>query len=54
MRKRFKAQMGARKKQGVSADVETMDNDLKDMPGSQIEAIEQRIENVIAQAKPLP
>jgi transposase len=49
MRKRLKAQIGARKKQGVSADVEIMDDDLKDMLDSQTEAIERRIENVIAQ-----
>lgn len=53
MRKRLKAQIGARKKQGVSADVEIMDDDLKDMLDSQIEAIERRIENVIAQVEPL-
>lgn len=29
MRKRFKAQIGARTKQGVSDEVETMDEDLK-------------------------
>lgn len=53
MRKRLKAQIGARKKQGVSAEVETMDDDLKDVLDAQIEAIERRIENVIAQAEPL-
>ncbi len=49
MRKRLKAQIGARTRQGVSADVETMDDDLKDVLDTQIDAIERRIENVIAQ-----
>lgn len=53
MRKRLKAQIGAREKQGVSADVKTMDDDLQNMLAAQISVIEQRIENVIAQAKPL-
>lgn len=53
MRKRLKAQISARKKQGVSADVETMDDDLQNVLGAQISVIEQRIENVIAQTEPL-
>lgn len=53
MRKRLKAQIGARKKQGVSADVETMDDDLQDVLDAQISAIELRIESVIAQTEPL-
>ena len=53
MRKRLKAQIGARKKQGVSADVETLDDDLQDVLDAQISVIERRIENVIAQAEPL-
>lgn len=48
MRKRLKAQVGARKKQGVFAGVETMDDDLEDVLDPQIHAIELRIENVIA------
>ncbi len=53
MRKRLKAQISARKKQGISADVETMDDALKDALDTQIDAIERRIENVIAQVEPL-
>ncbi len=49
MRKRLKAQISARKKQGVSADVETMDDELKEVLDTQIDHIERRIENVIAQ-----
>lgn len=51
MRKRLTAQIGARKKQGVPADVEAMDNNLKDMLDTQIFDIEQRIENVIARVE---
>ena len=40
MRKRLKAQIGARKKQGVFAGVETMDDDLEDVLRTQIEALE--------------
>ena len=53
MRKRLKAQIGARKKQAVSADVEVMDDDLQDVLDAQLDAIERRIENVIAQVAPL-
>lgn len=53
MRKRLKTQIGARKKQGVSAGVETMDDDLQDVLDAQISVIERRIENVIAQTEPL-
>lgn len=53
MRKRLKAQIGARRKQDVSADVETIDDDLRGMLDAQISVIEQRIENVIADAEPL-
>lgn len=52
MRKRLNAQIGARKKQGVSADVETMDDDLEDVHHTQIKALERRIENLIAQVDP--
>ncbi|MEL6361728.1 MAG: IS110 family transposase [Pseudomonadota bacterium] len=53
MRKRLKAQIGARKKQGVPAGVESMDDDLRDLLDNQIDDIERRIENVIARVKPL-
>lgn len=53
MRKRLKAQISAREKQGVSADVKTMDDALKDVLDTQIDAIERRIENVIAHVEPL-
>lgn len=51
MRKRLKAQISARKKQGVSADVETMDDELKEVLDTQIDHIERRIGNVIAQVE---
>lgn len=53
MRKRLKAQIGARKKQGVPAGVENMDDELKDLLDTQIDDIERRIENVIERVKPL-
>lgn len=53
MRKRLKAQIGARRQQGISADVETMDDELKEVLDTQIDQIEGRIENVIAQVEPL-
>lgn len=53
MRKRLKAQIGARTKQGVPAGVESMDDDLKDLLDTQIDNIERRIENIIARVKPL-
>ena len=53
MRKRLKAQIAARRKQGISADVETMDDELKEVLDTQIDQIERRIENVIAQVEPL-
>ena len=53
IRKRLKAQMAARRKQGISADVETMDDELKEVLDTQIDHIERRIENVIAQVEPL-
>ena len=53
MRKRLKAQIGARRKQGIPAGVETMDDDLKDLLDTQVDDIERRIENVIARVKPL-
>jgi transposase len=53
MRKRFKAQISARRKQGVSADVETMDDELKEVLDTKIDDIERRIENVIAQVETL-
>ena len=53
MRKRLKAQISARRKQGVSADVETMDDDLQEVIDTQIHDIERRIENAIAQVETL-
>lgn len=53
MRKRLKAQISARRKQGVSADVETLDDELKEVLDTQIDDIERRIENVIAQVETL-
>ena len=53
MRKRLKAQIGARKKKAVCADVEVMDDDLQVVLDAQIDAIERRVENVIAQVEPL-
>ncbi|MBU2961892.1 IS110 family transposase [Citreicella sp. C3M06] len=53
MRKRLRTQIGARRKQGVSADVKGMDDDLQDVLDAQISAIERRIENVIVQTEPL-
>lgn len=53
MRKRLKAQISARRKQRVSADVETMDDDLQEVLDTQIHDIERRIENAIAQVETL-
>ena len=53
MRKRLKAQISARRKQGVSADVEIMDDELKEVLDTQITDIERRIEDVIAQVEAL-
>lgn len=53
MRKRLKAQISARRKQGVSADVEIMDDELKEVLDTQIDDIERRIEDVIAQVETL-
>lgn len=49
MRKRLVAQISAREKQGVVADVGDMDIALKTMLDNQIGALERRIENAIAQ-----
>lgn len=49
MRKRLAMQVAARRKQGVAADVEGMDNDLKALLDSQIRDIERQIEVAIAQ-----
>ncbi|GAA6202826.1 hypothetical protein NBRC116599_40520 [Aquicoccus sp. SU-CL01552] len=54
MRKRLRAQIGARRKQGVSTDVETMENDLKEVLDTQIDDSKRRIENVIAQVETSP
>ena len=49
MRKRLTAQISARKKQNVPAEVEGMDEDLKTMLDTQIHDLERRIESAIAQ-----
>ncbi|WP_244271331.1 IS110 family transposase [Thalassospira sp. GB04J01] len=49
MRKRLSMQIAARQKQGISADVEDMDDVLKALLDTQIGDIESRIESVIAQ-----
>ncbi|MGC5749945.1 IS110 family transposase [Gluconobacter sp. NFX36] len=52
-RKRLSAQISARRKQGVSAELEDMDSSLKEFLESQISELEQRIESVIAEAEEL-
>lgn len=49
MRKRLMAQIAARRKQGIPADVEAMDDALKAMLDTQVGDLERRIERVIAQ-----
>lgn len=49
MRKRLAAQICARKKQGIPADLEGMDDTLKTMLDTQVGDLERRIESVIAQ-----
>ena len=53
MRKRLKVQISARRKQGVSANVEIMDDELKEVIDTQKDDIERLIEDVTAQAEPL-
>jgi transposase len=53
MPKRFKAQISARRKQSVFADVDTIDDDLWGVLDTQISDIERKIENVIAQTQRL-
>ena len=48
MRKRLVAQIAARKKQGIPANVEELDDALKAILDAQISDVEQRIESVIA------
>jgi transposase len=48
MRKRLLAQIAARRKQDIPADVEGMDADLRTMLDTQVSDLEQRIESVIA------
>lgn len=48
MRKRLAAQMSARRKQGIAANVEDLDDALKAMLDAQISEVEQRIECAIA------
>lgn len=49
MRKRLLAQIAARRKQDIPADVEAMDADLRAMLDTQVGDLERRIESVIAQ-----
>lgn len=49
MRKRLLAQIGARTRQGVAADLEAMDEDLRAMLEAQIRELEQRIAGILAQ-----
>jgi len=49
MRKRLLAQIAARRKQDIPADVEGMDADLRAMLNTQVGDLERRIESVIAQ-----
>jgi transposase len=51
MRKRLLMQITAREKQGISADIEDMDDALKALHDTRIGDIESRIESVIAQEK---
>ncbi len=49
MRKQLLAQIGARTRQGVAADLEAMDEDLRAMLEAQIRELEQRIAGILAQ-----
>ncbi|MFZ1467587.1 MAG: hypothetical protein WAT09_01275 [Paracoccaceae bacterium] len=53
MRKRIKAQICARKKWGVAADVEAMEENLQDVIDAQTSVTARRIESVIVQTEPL-
>lgn len=53
MRKRLMAQIGARARQGIAADLEAMDADLRTMLEAQIRELEQRIAGILAQEKAL-
>ena len=53
MRKRLSAQIAARRKQDIHADVEGMDADLRAMLDTQISDLERRIDSVIAQEETL-
>jgi transposase len=48
MRKRLTAQISARKKQGIPADIEDLDAELKAMLDAQISDLEQRINRAIS------
>ncbi|WP_228125614.1 transposase [Gluconobacter cadivus] len=52
-RKRLYAQISARRKQDISAELENMDSSLKALLENQISEFEHRIEGVIAQGKEL-
>lgn len=49
MRKRLMAQIGARTRQGVAADLDTMDGELRAMLEVQIRELEQRINSILVQ-----
>lgn len=49
MRKRLMAQIGARTRQGIAADLDTMDEDLRAMLEAQIHELEQRIAGILVQ-----
>ena len=53
MRKRFSAQIAARRKQDIPADADGMDADLRAMLDTHISDLERRIESVIAKEKNL-
>lgn len=48
MRKRLSAQISARRKQGIAANIEDLDDALKAMLDAQISDLEQRVERTIA------
>ena len=53
LRTRLVSQIGARMKQGIPADIESMDDDLKAVLDAQILELENRIDSTIAQEKAL-
>lgn len=53
MRKRLMAQIGARRRQDVAAELELMDDELRSMLEAQIRKLEQRIASILAQENTL-